>query len=84
MFCILCMKYDKRPYNQTTWNKIPCTRLRFQSIIGHENIAAHHDSVKVRGIEEVIVFPAVPMKRMEQAFTCLYFLIKHRVPQTII
>ena len=26
MFCILCSKYDKRPYNRTTWNEVPFTR----------------------------------------------------------
>ena len=47
MFCTLCIKYDKRPYNRITWNKAPCTRFRLQSIVSHENSAAHCDCVKL-------------------------------------
>ena len=27
MFCLLCQKYNKRPYDQDTWNKTPCSRI---------------------------------------------------------
>ena len=36
MFCLLCQKYDKRPYDRDVWNKHPCLRIRLQSILNHE------------------------------------------------
>jgi len=47
MFCLLCQKYDKRPYDQDVWNKKPCSRIRLQSILNHEKSAAHQDSMKI-------------------------------------
>ena len=41
MFCELCIKYDKRPFNRQTWNTIPCTCYRLQSITKHKCSAAH-------------------------------------------
>lgn len=47
MFCLLCKKYDKRPFNRDTWNDKPCTRIRQHSILTHESSAAHRDAVKL-------------------------------------
>ena len=89
MFCSLCMKYNKQPFNCDTWNTTPCTRYRLQSIISHDGCAAHCDSVKLEAetaatvnITEAIQLPEVPEKGMEQAFSCLYFLVKQRIPHT--
>ena len=90
MFCTVCRKYDKRPYNCATWNKEPCTRYRLQSITAHETCAAHSDSLKLElaatttpSISEAIVhLPEVPVKGIEKAFSCLYFLAKRRIPHT--
>ena len=35
MYCSLCQKYDKRPYNRDVWNKQPCSRLRLQSRVSY-------------------------------------------------
>ena len=90
MFCSLCQKYDKCPFGRDHWNKSPCQRIRFESILAHENSFAHRDAIKSQlaatlcgDIRQVVlVAPAISVKAMEQAFTCLYFLAKHRIPQT--
>ena len=89
MFCELCIKYDKRPFNRETWNTIPCTRYRLQSITSHEGTVTHCDSVKLElaatatpAISQAIQLPEVPARGMEQAFSCLYFLAKQRIPHT--
>ena len=38
MFCLLCQKYDKHPYNQDVWNKNPSSRIRLQNILNHEKV----------------------------------------------
>ena len=88
MFCKLCRKYDKHSYGHDIWNRTPCTRLRLQSIISHENSAAHRESVRLE-LTEIpsrnianIINPTVPKRGMEQAFSCLYFLTKQRIPHT--
>ena len=89
MLCELCIKHDKRPFNRETWNTIPCTRYRLQSITMHERSAAHHDSVTLDlaaaatpTISQAIQLPEVPARGIEQAFSCLYFLVKQRIPHT--
>ena len=92
MFCKLCRKYNnsiQSSYGQhDVWNTIPCTRLRLQSITGHENSSGHRQSVKlelsVRSSQNIasIVNPVVPKRGIEQAFACLYFLTKQRIPHT--
>jgi len=74
MFCSLCIKYNKRPFNRDTWNDKPCKRLRLQSIVGHESSVAHKDAVKLEMAASVSVnilgalIPPVPAIGMEQAF----------------
>ena len=46
MFCSLCQKYNKLPYNRDYWNKSPCRRIRLSSITKHEESAAHVECVK--------------------------------------
>ena len=88
MFCQLCKKHNKRPFNRDIWNKRPCTRIRLQSIIAHEHCAARKDSVNLEAILSAqgsiasAVNPPVPSQGMEQAFSCLYFLCKQRIPHT--
>ena len=88
MFCSLCKKYNKRPFNRDTWNDKPCNRIRLHSILSHENSAAHKDAVKLELAASVSVNisdalnPPVPVIGMEQAFSCLYFLAKHRIAHT--
>jgi len=88
MFCSLCKKYNKRPFNRDTWNDKPCQRLRLQSIVGHESSAAHKDAVKLElaALAAVNILgalnPPVPAIGMEQAFSCLYFLAKRRIAHT--
>ena len=47
MFCLLCQKYSKPPYDRDVWNKNPCSRIRLQSILNHEKSSAHQDSVRI-------------------------------------
>ena len=47
MFCLLCQKYNKCPYDPDVWNKNPCSRIQLQSILNYEKNAAHQDSVKI-------------------------------------
>ncbi len=88
MLCKLCRKYDKHSYGHDTWNKTPCTRMRLQSITTHELSAAHKDSVRLElalSQSQSIVStlnPPVPKKGIYQAFKCLYFLTKQRIPHT--
>ena len=87
MFCRLCKKHDKRPFNRGIWNTKPCKRIRLQSITAHEQCAAHRDSVSLEALSAhgsiaSAVNPPIPSQGMEQAFSCLYFLCKHRIPHT--
>ena len=88
MYCRLCKTHNKRPFNRYIWNTMPCTRIRLQSITAHEQCAAHKDSVNVeallstRGSIASADNPPVPSHGMEQAFSCLYFLCKQRIPHT--
>ncbi len=88
MSCLLCRKYNKRPFNNDIWNSQPCARLRLQSITTHENSAAHVDSVKLEAMAKSTpnvveaLNPPVPARGMEQAFLCLYFLTKQRIAHT--
>ena len=89
MFCELCIKHDKRSFNRQTWNTVPCTRFRLQSITMHERCTAHRDSISLElaaaatpTIMQAINLPEVPARGMEQAFSCLYFLAKQRITHT--
>ena len=88
MFCLLCQKYDKRPYDRDIWNKTGCTRIRLQSIIRHEKSAAHQDCLK-RESESAsavniasAISPSVPLNTIQQTFGCLYFLVKQKIAHT--
>ena len=88
MFCLLCQKYDKRPYDRDVWNKSPCSRIRLQSILNHEKSAAHQDSLKIES-ESVstvsiagAINPSVPSDGIHQVFACLYFLVKQKIAHT--
>ena len=65
-----------------------CTRLRLQSILTHERSVAHKHAIQLAaaaGATENVVSPLnrpVPARGMEQAFYCLYFLAKRRIPHT--
>ena len=88
MFCTLCQKYNKRPYSNDVWSKVPCTRLRLQSILAHERSVAHKDAVQLAAAaattENVVAALNRPVSAvgMEQAFYSLYFLAKRRIPHT--
>ena len=88
VFCRLCKKHDKRLFNCSIWNTKPCKRIRLQSITAHEQCAAHRDSVSLEALLSAhgsiagAVHPPVPSQGMEQAFSCLYFLCKQRIPHT--
>ena len=88
MFSSLCKKYSKRPLNRDTWNDKPCNRIRLDSILSHKNRAVHKDAVKLELAASASVNisgalnPPVPVIRMEQAFSCLYFFAKHRMAHT--
>ena len=88
MFCLLCQKYDKRPYDRDVWNKNPCSRIRLQSILNHEKSSAHQDSVRIESesVRTVSVAgainPSVPSDGIHQAFACLYFLVKQKIAHT--
>ena len=90
MFCSLCQKYNKLPYNRDYWNKSPCRRIRLSSITKHEESAAHVECVKREASSTLnprtniaaAMNPPVPQVGMQQGFTCLYFLAKQRIAQT--
>ena len=88
MFCTLCRAYNKQPYFNDVWSKVPCTRLRLQSILTHERSVAHKDAVQLAAAaaatENVVAALNRPVSvvGMEQAFYCLYFLAKRRIPHT--
>jgi len=88
MFCLLCQKYNKCPFDRDTWNKTPCSRIRLQSIVNHEKTAAHRDSVKLESEAATTVSiasainPCVPSDGIHQAFACLYFLVKQKIAHT--
>ena len=88
MFCLLCQKFNKRPFSNEIWNSLPCTRLRLQRILTHERSAAHQDAIKLAAAaaaSENIVSPLncpVSEKGIEQAFCCLYFLTKQKIAHT--
>jgi len=85
MFCLLCQKYNKHPYDRDTRNKTPCSRIRLQSIVNHEKSAAHRESVKLESETAITVSiasalnPSVPSEGIYQAFACLYFLVKQKI-----
>ncbi|XP_070537589.1 protein FAM200B-like [Ptychodera flava] len=86
MYCKLCQKYNKRPFDRDTWNKTPCRRLRLGSVKEHEQSAGHLDALKLEllsttshNIAEVIQ-PEVGHDAIVSAFKCLYFLAKRRIP----
>ena len=88
MFCLLCQKFNKRPFSNEIWNTLPCTRLRLQSILTHERSAAHQDAIKLAAAaatsENVVAALNRPVsaKGIEQAFCCLYFLTKQKIAHT--
>jgi hypothetical protein len=85
MTCLLCQKYKKLPFNRTTWNTTPCTRLRQVSITEHEATDSHTDAQKrdqeTRVLQDIreAADPEVSASAMEKAFASLYFLVKRRV-----
>ncbi|XP_065843451.1 zinc finger protein 862-like [Oscarella lobularis] len=89
MLCVLCQKYDQKPYNRDVWNKVPCTRMRLHSIRRHEKSGAHRDSINkerlaLRPAESVpaTINPPLSAESLLQAFSCLYFLLKQRIAHT--
>ena len=88
MFCLLCQKYNKRPYDRDVWNKTGCTRIRLQSIVRHERSAAHQDCLKQESESASTVNiasainPSIPLNAIQQTFACLYFLVKQKVAHT--
>lgn len=88
MFCSLCRKFNKRPFNNDIWNTSPCTRLRLQSILRHERSFAHKDAIQLAAAaatnENVVSILNRPVsaRGMEQAICCLYFLAKRKIAQT--
>ena len=88
MFCSLCRRFNKRPFNNDIWNTQACTRLQLQSVLTHERSVAHKDAVQLAAAaattENVVAALNRPVsaRGMEQAFYCLYFLAKRRIPHT--
>ena len=82
MFCVLCKKFNKRPFNNEIWTFKPCNRLTLQSTVKHEHNAAHMDSVKleapVLSSENVgcALNRLVPEKGMETSLLMLLLLDK--------
>ncbi len=89
MFCSLCQKHNKNPFAHGTWNTVPCSRLRQQSITAHEVCAAHKDAVKLESEKLTTIpnslNPKKPAKGIEQAFVShlyaiminLFFILIH-------
>ena len=81
MFCLLCQKYNKCPYDPDVWNKNPCSRIQLQNILSYEKSAAHQGSVKIESesVRTVSVAGAInssePSDGIHEAFACLYFLV---------
>ena len=76
MYCTVCQKAEKRPFDRYTWNKIPATHLRLESIKSYENCVAHKDAVRQLAL-------VAQYETMPKTFACLYFLCKNRIAHTI-
>ena len=89
MTCFLCVKHKQRSFNNDIWTTSrPCQRIRLQSVMKHEQSAAHRNSVPREaaaalrtGIASAVNL-AVPARGIEKAFSCLYFLAKKRIAHT--
>ena len=88
MYCLWCKKHNKTPFGCTVWNLTPCKRVRLPSVKDHEISHEHKDSVKLEimscmDVSAQLSKPvAVREDAMIQAFQCLYWLCKQRIPHT--
>ena len=37
MYCTVCQKANKRPFDRDTWNKTPATRMQLETIKSHKS-----------------------------------------------
>ena len=88
VYCTVCQNANKRPFDGDTWNKLPATRLRLESIKSHENGKAHKDAVhqltllaQCETIPETVQ-PEVCLSSMAKVFSRVYFLCKNRIAHT--
>ena len=87
MYCQLCQKHDACPFDKTTWNTTPCTRMRLGSVKDHEDTDAHKTSVR-KELQSSLTSvtqrmnPEISQNALEQAFCCLYFLCKQKIAHT--
>ena len=88
MYCTVCQKANKRPFDRDTWNKTPAIRMRLETIKSHENCNAHKDAVRqdadVRQCESITenMQPEICLCSMAKTFACVYFLCKNRITHT--
>lgn len=88
MFCKLCIKCNKRPFEKPVWNEEICKRIRLESVRKHEACQSHRDTVFLEANSKVAMSPLeqvqCPVSRsaMRHAFASMYFLCKHRIPHT--
>ena len=89
MTCNICQKHcsGARPFKHESWIKKPCTRLRLESIIRHEECESHITCVRLERLASKpnvasAIHPVVPAQGIEQAIGCLYFIAKRRLAHT--
>ena len=73
MYCTVCQKAEKRPFDRYTWNKIPATHLRLESIKSYENCVAHKDAVR----QLALVQQCETIPGIVQPDVCLSSMAKH-------
>ena len=88
MYCTVCQKANKCPFDRDTWNKTPGTHIRLETVKSHENCSAHKDAVlqdaDVRRCETITenIQPEICLSSMAKTFACVYFLCKNRIAHT--
>ena len=87
--CFLCVKHKQHSFNNDIWTTSrPRKRICLQSIMKHEQSAAHRNSVlrEAAAVSRTVITsavnPAVPARGIEKAFSCLYFLAKKIIAYT--
>ena len=76
MYCLLCQKYNKQPFNRDTWNTVSCTRSRikrYEFSLGHSNSLKMEAGFSTVATLVSVVNPVIPAKGMEQVLPVSVF-----------
>jgi hypothetical protein len=76
MYCSLCRKYNKMPFDRGTWNKTPCKRMRLESVEDHEDGDSHKDAVRREQGATVVVAKIDKQYNLGAYEACLFHFKK--------